>query len=96
MKRQQDCIRMFESLLCGNIFSCRDLLVDKQQEYKMFPERKMLSEALVAFHLPSEIDNVGLGTFVAKIRNENRNGSAHFGREPNDLKSFYGAASNTF
>ena len=40
MKRQQDRTRMFESLLCGNIFSCRDLLVDKQQEYKMFPERK--------------------------------------------------------
>ena len=54
-----------------------------------------ISEALVAFHLPSEIDTVGLGTFVAKIRNENRNVSAHFIREPNDLKSFYRVAVNT-
>jgi len=54
-----------------------------------------ISEALFAFHLPTEIDTVGLGTYVAKIRNENRNVSAHFIREPNDLKSFYRAAVKT-
>jgi hypothetical protein len=51
-----------------------------------------IPESLVVFHLPSEIETVGLGTYVAKIRNENRNISAHFIREPNDLHSFYRAA----
>jgi hypothetical protein len=50
-----------------------------------------ISKALVTFHLLSETDTVGFGTFVAKIRNENRNVLPHFIRELDDPKSFYRA-----
>ena len=44
-----------------------------------------ISEPLVTFRLPSELDKVGFGNTIAKIRNSNRNVSAHFIREPHNL-----------
>jgi len=54
-----------------------------------------ISEPIVALRLPSEVDTVGFGRAIAKIRNATRNISTHFIREPSDVKPFYIAAVDT-